>query len=701
MERTIKLIIIISIILCFGEGYCQYNWLNPLPNGNYNKKIVFIDDMNGCILNDREVVRTSDGGQTWQVVQDIWKGSDIDFFGNTGFVVTRIGKVYKSVNGGIEWEEIDVPEVVYSEPLNSVHVFSEDSIIISGENFIIKSFNSGSDWVKVWNEFDYITKTEFRSPLLGYATTYNFSSGQERFILKTIDGGLSWDTLYTKTNGAFIELYFYDDSVGFVSHRDNYILKTTDGGENWYPVWEGMYYGVESIYFSSSMVGYAVASYGVIYKTDDAGETWQECETKLISHDTPYSTFFLDDFTGYIVGGYGQIYKTTDAANSWEPHSFSYSVFYTMSFVNNYIGYASMQHELIKTIDGGINWEIIDVGLDNHTIINKLQFVTEDVGYWNERQYSNYDEFFVTTDGGQTKEKIEFGFEVSTIYSFFFLNQNVGYIDISFPNTSAGLFKTVDGGESWTKISSDYRRKKMKFLDNNIGFAIRELGNDKLFKTTDGGVNWTMILDDGYPTGITAFDFLNENYGIAGGPNSSIKKTTNGGESWESIANGTDLGPIDIKLYDEEVGYFISKDWFNDLGLIVKTENGGEDWDWSLIDGIDMFTCSNLRDDGSIIIGGTYGALLTNSDFTTFSDDTFVESRQLVFPNPTKESFRVTFDEINQIERVYIYSINGLLVAEYQYEQGVTIDVSGYEKGMYLLKIIFKNKEEVVKLIVH
>ena len=68
-------------------------------------------------------------------------------------------------------------------------------------------------------------------------TNMVFVCGQNGVILKTEDGGNSWQEKYRQSGYHWYKIKFVDSNVGFSFGRDNNykgkLLKTIDGGETW------------------------------------------------------------------------------------------------------------------------------------------------------------------------------------------------------------------------------------------------------------------------------------------------------------------------------------------------------------------------------------------------------------------------------------------------------------------------------------
>ncbi|MDD4645301.1 MAG: hypothetical protein PHY99_04855, partial [Bacteroidales bacterium] len=67
--------------------------------------------------------------------------------------------------------------------------------------------------------------------------------------------------------------------------------------------------------------------------------------------------------------------------------------------------------------------------------------------------------------------------------------------------TSGGIFKTLDGGETWTRTSDQSNYKDIKFRPGSSTYAYAVAGGN-FFRSTDGGSTWTMVPhENGYPSG--------------------------------------------------------------------------------------------------------------------------------------------------------------------------------------------------------
>lgn len=126
------------------------------------------------------------------------------------------------------------------------------------------------------------------------------------------------------------------------------------------------------------------------------------------------------------------------------------------------------------------------------------------------------------------------------------------------PNAERGVFKTTDGGHTWTKSL---------FVDENTG------AND-------------IVIDPANPQVLYASTYQRQrrNWGFnGGGPGSAIYKTIDGGATWSKLTNGlptVDKGRIALALFagDPKVVYATVEAKDNQSG-IYRTVDGGATWE--------------------------------------------------------------------------------------------------------------------------
>ncbi len=264
--------------------------------------------------------------------------------------------------------------------------------------------------------------------------------------MKTTDGGLSWQKQNSNTESTLRSIFFINKSRGFVTGFDNTFLQTSNGGNNWRQIY-------------------------------------------IYSGDTKHNSdiYFFDNKNGWFINNYGEIYNTADSGDTWEKLAVLPDLGWSyIQFVDNAVGYSSRYYGslLMRTKDGGQNWESIKLSMPNAT----MDIMVKDL-------------FFVNKNTG--------------FYAFSWLSG--GHLETATP-----IMKTTDGGFTWTfqdSIMSPYLNC-LHFIDENNGW----IAGDNIYSTTDGGQSWQCCTNFDNSDVIVNLFFYDNNNAWALGINGSVYK---------------------------------------------------------------------------------------------------------------------------------------------------------------------------------
>jgi len=220
-----------------------------------------------------------------------------------------------------------------------------------------------------------------------------------------------------------------------------------------------------------------------------------------------------------------------------------------------------------KTVNGGTTWKPIfdDFGTTSIGDIavsrSNPNIVWVGTGEANNRQSSSWGNgVYKSLDGGETWQHV--GLEDSKHIGRIVIhptNPDVVYVaalgHLWGPNKERGLFKTTDGGRTWTNT---------KFIDENTGFvdvAMDPRDPDTLYAAA-------------YQRQRKAFGFN------GGGPGSGLYKTTDAGKTWTRLVNGLPTGVvgrigIDVYRKNPNVVYACYE---HKEGGIFRSEDRGKTW---------------------------------------------------------------------------------------------------------------------------
>ena len=295
-----------------------------------------------------------------------------------------------------------------NEDLHSIYFFDKDTGWAASRRSLLKTFDGGLSWeITILDSNNLIYDLLFVTPDSGFMLKNVWNSGPG-YIMGTHDGGLAWDTLLYLSDYMLSSIFFLNDQVGWVAGSYcipfttyGFIVRTIDGGATWStPSQTGGTY-IYSIYFSDQNQGYTVGmqediSYWPhlhLSQTNDGGTNWQYNNSIPWVRGRLNSVHFYDVDTGWAVGEMedtisyddkAAIFKSTDGGNVWElflfDQKFEWDCFNDVYFLDADTGWViSRRGQVIRTIDGGIRWRFQDSGVTSS--LNDMFFLNADTGW--------------------------------------------------------------------------------------------------------------------------------------------------------------------------------------------------------------------------------------------------------------------------------------------------------------------------------
>jgi photosystem II stability/assembly factor-like uncharacterized protein len=335
------------------------------------------------------VNKSTDGGKTWTSITDVVnpvydRVQDVYFkdsmngiaMGNNGFSKMF---VYKTDDGGTTWTA-------------SMGEYSFGIGAIAGQGDIIYALGTGSHIVK---------STDFGStwtlfPIKGPATVNDivftenkgFAISKNSDVYVNDDGkGTNWEYLSSCNIWDAGVMHFINDNVGIVVKENRHIVKTVDGGLTWNTVLDPVEFSTKNkvgdITFVDDQIGYVLISlndykeYHVL-KTVNAGDSWEDIDTLAAGGSFSGGMIFFDENNGVIAGPrikIDDVYTfwikiTADGGLTWEdaainnyPETFDVASLNSTVKIDDNTALAVGKKALLKTSDKGKTWEYIDHGV--------------------------------------------------------------------------------------------------------------------------------------------------------------------------------------------------------------------------------------------------------------------------------------------------------------------------------------------------
>jgi photosystem II stability/assembly factor-like uncharacterized protein len=341
-----------------------------------------------------------------------------------------------------------------------------------------------------------LTHFEALSSIRMIDATTGWAVTEKGRIIRTTDGGMHWKDVTPKYPPTFpipsqqsVVAHFQTSTIAWAAASDVdtstvLIFRTSDGGQTWQDT-SIQTARVTRITFIDSQHGWLLSKYAVsesaetidIFRTTDGGKIWAKVSSALAaSTDTPppghlpfggtkTGLSFLNATTGWVTGsfpvdGYVLLYGTHDGGSTWDRQTLPLSP-----------GEASSHLSILPPVF--------------FTATDGLLPVSSGTG-----NGSSVD-FYVTHDGGTTWKGTTPVAAAANIADF---------IDVNHGWASDGtlLYMTNDGGQHWSKLSPGPNFKNislLNFVSSDIGWAVRAPASNSpsLLKTVDGGHTWTVI----------------------------------------------------------------------------------------------------------------------------------------------------------------------------------------------------------------
>jgi len=302
-------------------------------------------------------------------------------------------------------------------------------------NQLVKQVMPDHDKMNIWeytlpNGLDkrlQITSTQFVNSTKGYLTGYIDIGGVLRgYLYASNDAGATWIKVNDLVAANLSDVQMVDASNGFASGSDGILLKTTNGGVSWdmIPLYSyGISANINALYFSSTSSGVIAGDNGTALYTSNAGVTFAVA-TGITATDT--ITAITYDGANYYASaidadGMGKIYKSSDDGHSWVEQS---------NIAGNNLAkvkhIAALSKWFAVGVDGGllssndgVTWKTIPTATSGN--FKDVWFKTANYGVAIIENNSGNGQIWKTTDGGQTWTLLS---APNSIYNAFYFYDN-------------------------------------------------------------------------------------------------------------------------------------------------------------------------------------------------------------------------------------------------------------------------------------
>jgi photosystem II stability/assembly factor-like uncharacterized protein len=356
-----------------------------------------LDSQTGWAVTDGpSILRTVDGGRNWKDVapQDLvpedWdEGASLTTYfldANTGWATAQTGidsskVVWRTLDGGQTWAPGQ--PIVVDDLFAGLNTGDSGYQLLTGDRYIpqtLQFLDANAGWLAL---------------SAGYFYNHIFGAIA---ILRTTDGGASWEFVSVQGVCAYGDLVFENSQMGWlvdhgrcVSTLTDEVLRSRNGGLDWEPISlpppttipDSYAYQLSAPELVSGSLALHLTENGgefaYWYRTNDGGQTWRVEQMPWGSATRPY---FFNERVGWLVGLQMRtfedvLYHTQDSGHSWQEIAGtewlqSLPVSARFSFVTEKEGWVLVRYQgpefarggqLWHTTDGGFTWEHLQLQL--------------------------------------------------------------------------------------------------------------------------------------------------------------------------------------------------------------------------------------------------------------------------------------------------------------------------------------------------
>lgn len=285
-------------------------------------------------------------------------------------------------------------------------------------------------------------------------------SGSNGHVGKTLDGGKTWEWMqpkgYEKLDFRDIEAFDKLKAIVVNAGSPAYILKTVDGGKNWTEV----YKNTDSAIFLDGMAfwdhqqgiifGDPIKNKMQLLKTTDGGISWQDISSNLKKELKVGEAGFAASGTTITTGAGGKVWVATGGAVA--------NIYYSANYGHTWKVYPC------PIIQGESS-----TGPFSIAFLNAKKGIAVGGNYLKDKENEN--NILITKNGGKSWAKPErpvLGYRSAVTY---FSDQ------ICFATGSSGTDYSLDGGNTWTNISTQNFNALQKAKKGSLVLLTGNRGN--------------------------------------------------------------------------------------------------------------------------------------------------------------------------------------------------------------------------------
>ena len=569
------------------------DWIKqaPSPTGKDLYDAAFITPDLGFICGvNRNLMRTRDGGDTWETVFSGVFTTDpfyaVHFHDDThGWVIGNNNGAYRTIDGGESWQQmLDIEGGSWREVVS----FSPTSLVIGANGALSASTDGGITWEvrSGYPDCPVVYGMDFQNESIGLISGDQVGpGGGDQGIYRTTDGGRTWTKVLDNSSndpvfmdGDRVIAQVFDEVAGIIIST---VFYSDDAGLTWNPT--GVFFGDESpdvdMERINATMAAAISSQGAIWLSTDGGFSWFKTQDAVGTLPYSWKLHFADESHGYAMGPRGILLATTDGGFTWDMVQDGGGFTITdLDMFDDNLGMGAGRNYIFRTRDAGESWELKRLVLDGPTFgrdedVAAIDFVSQDVIV----AAGAGGVVFQSFDGG------EFWFQIGApslpaqfdIQDIDFVSDFEGWVVGDY-----GVYHTLDGF-NWSR-SLDFFGDVIQFIDEDTGWM--QMPGTRQWRTTNGGNTWDDVFLPDHPLygSVSTEDmhYFDHDNGWVVGWYGYACRTTDGGRTWTIKNLGLDVNYIafNVQAVGPDEAYITAHHRDRDTTHLLHTTDGGDTW---------------------------------------------------------------------------------------------------------------------------
>ena len=646
---------------------------------------------------------------------------DFVFKGNLILIGTFHGGMYKSIDEGETWQQIDNEFV--SQSVYSLELLSNGNILAGTGSGIHISSDNGETWFHSALP-DYLVSTitidEVGSIYVG--------SAYENDIYRSTDNGLNWNPLNSGVSGIRSIVTKELNLILVACNSGTY--RSSDSGVTWQLVFPPDQ-SINDLALNQSGNFGAISDFGHFYLSTDDGITWDSVST--INHSS--RIIFSSSNGDLYLGSYG-VHRSTNEGQTWtQLNNFQGSGLVRSIAENENSFFAGTYFGgVFRSTNYGTNWEQSAKGLNNSLVSifekditgrilagsnsGNLAVTTDDGENWsiisgltqiNALSASPNGSLFASQQPGVIYRSLDDGFIWSVVYQNIFIDF-IQTVEVS-PNETVfalinnKLNRSTDNGENWEEIEIyDEFEWITKISINSLGTIFTKT-SDGYFRSTDNGESWDQLSTT--PDGIEIFGITQTDKMYATASDSGYYYSTDYGNTWLYLSKGN--GEPVRSFASNDIGYLFILEHYH---TILRSTDNGISWQ-EINSGLDSVSlnCLIITDDDYLLVGASGKGVYRSINKTTSVENSFIQMPNVFYleqnyPNPFNPYTKIRYQISNYTNvNLKVYDVLGNEVSTLVNQEkpaGIyEIEFQGIElsSGIYFYQLKAGNFIETRKMI--